>query len=286
MDVIREFDPWDGELCTCPDKYSLNPYTGCGHRCIYCYSTYIPDFFEPRRKENIVERVKRDLKKIPEGSLISLSNSSDPYLPMDKEYEDTRRCLEVLKENSMKVLIVTKGVHVTRDIDLLKSMDAAVTVSICTLKEEIKEKLEPNTPSPEKRLELVKQLAKEEIPVGIRFDPIFPDLTEDEISDIVQEAKEAGAQHIVSSTFKPRGDSWKRFKLAFPKVTNEVEDLYFKKGEKIDNSWYLLKEKRKEILEKVAEECERYDLFFATCREGFSSLTTSSSCDGSHLILK
>ncbi|MBS3816223.1 MAG: radical SAM protein [Candidatus Thermoplasmatota archaeon] len=284
MDVIREFDPWDGEMCTCPDKYSLNPYTGCGHRCIYCYATYIPNFFEPRRKKDIVDRVEKDLQKIPKGSLISLSNSSDPYLPMDKEHKDTRECLKVLKEHEMRVLIVTKGVHVERDIDILKEMDAAVTVSICTLKEEIKEKLEPNTPSGQERLDLVETLAEEDIPVGVRFDPIFPKVTEEEIPTVVEEVSERGAEHIVSSTFKARGDSWKRFKLAFPDVAKELEELYFEEGKKIDNSYYLPREMRMNILKKVAKECEEYEISFATCREGLPALTTSKSCDGSHLI--
>ncbi|MBS3790231.1 MAG: radical SAM protein [Candidatus Thermoplasmatota archaeon] len=284
MDVIRKFDPWDGELCTCPEKYSLNPYTGCGHRCIYCYSTYIPNFFESRRKKDIVDRVKKDLQKIPKGSLVSLSNSSDPYLPMDRKYEDTRRCLEALKDGRMKVLVVTKGVHLKRDIDILKEMDAAVTISICTLKDEIKQKLEPNAPTGQKRLDLVKSLSKEDIPVGIRFDPIFPYLTEDEIPRIVEKANEAGAEHIVSSTFKARGDSWKRFKLGFPDTAKKLKELYFEKGEKIDNSYYLPEGKRKEILGKVAEECEEHGIPFATCREGLPTLTTSQSCDGSHLM--
>ncbi|MFW6048428.1 MAG: radical SAM protein [Candidatus Natronoplasma sp.] len=284
MDVVRKFDPWDGELCTCPDKYSLNPYTGCGHRCIYCYSTYIPNFYEPRRKKDIVERVKKDLQKIPEGSLVSLSNSSDPYLPLDREYEDTRRCLKALEDEGMKVLIVTKGVHLKRDIDILKEMDAAMTVSICTLKDELKKKLEPNAPSGHERLSLVETLVEEGIPVGVRLDPIFPHLTEDEIPRIVKKASEAGAEHIVSSSFKARGDSWKRFKFAFPETAKKLEELYFEKGEKIDNSYYLPKEERKAILGKVAEECEEHGIPFATCREALPTLTTSHSCDGSHLM--
>ena len=283
MDVIREFDPWDGKLCTCPDKYSLNPYTGCGHRCIYCYSTYIPNFFEPRRKKNVVERVKRDLQKLPKGSLISLSNSSDPYLPMDKKYEDTRRCLDVLKEEEMQVLIVTKGVHLKRDIDIMKEMEAAVTISLCTLKEEIMQKLEPNAPTTQERLDLIETLSEEGIPVGVRLDPIFPNLTEDEIPRIVNKASEAGAQHIVSSTFKARGDSWNRFKREFPDVSDDLEDLYFEKGERIDNSYYIPEQKRKEILERVSKDCKKHGLTFATCREGLPVLTTSDSCDCSHL---
>ncbi len=284
MDVIREFDPWDSEMCTCPDKYSLNPYTGCGHRCIYCYATYIPNFFEPRRKEDIVDRVEKDVQKLPKGSLISLSNSSDPYLPMDKEHMDTKECLKVLRDHEIRVLIVTKGVHGERDIDILKEMEAAVTVSICTLREEIKEKLEPNAPSGQERLDLVETLAEEDIPVGVRFDPIFPEITEEEIPEIVKKISEAGAEHIVSSTFKARGDSWKRFKLAFPDTAADLEELYFEKGEKIDNSYYLSEEKRMNILKRVAKKCEEYGISFATCREGLSGLTTADSCDGSHLI--
>ncbi len=284
MQVIREFDPWDGELCTCPDKYSLNPYTGCDHRCIYCYATYIPNFFRPRRKKDLVERVQKDLEKIPEGSLISLSNSSDPYLKMDKKYKDTRRCLKVLKKNGMKILIVTKGVHVKRDIDILKRADCTVTISLCTLDEEVKKKLEPNALSTRKRLELVESLSKKGISVGVRFDPIFPQLTESEINRVVKKVNEAGAEHVVSSTFKPRGDSWKRIELAFPEVADDVEKLYFEEGKKIDNSYYLPKEKRKEILGKVAKECEKNEIPFASCREGLATLTTSESCDGSHLF--
>ncbi len=284
MDVINEFDPWDSEMCTCPEKYSLNPYTGCGHRCIYCYSTYIPNFFEPRRKKNVVERVKKDVKKIPEGSLISISNSSDPYIPKDEEHGDTREILKILKKEDMKVLVVTKGVHVRRDIDVLKKMHSAVTISISTLKEDIQEKLEPNAPSPRTRLDLVKSLAVEGISVGVRFDPIFPELTESEIPRVVRKVEEAGAEHIVSSTFKPRGDSWKRFKLAFPEIAEDLEELYFEEGEKIDNSYYVPEEKRKEILGTVAKECEENDIPFATCREDLPSLKTSASCDGSHLL--
>ncbi len=284
MEVIREFDPWDSEMCTCPDKYSLNPYTGCDHRCIYCYATYIPNFFQPRRKKDLVECVQKDLKKIPEGSLISLSNSSDPYLKMDKEYKDTRRCLKVLKKNGMKILVVTKGVHVKRDIDILKRTDSAVTISLCTLDEEVKKKLEPNAPSPEKRLETIEYLVREGIPAGVRFDPIFPELTEEEIPEMVEKISETGVEHVISSTFKPRRDSWKRFKLAFPDLADDLEELYFEKGKKIDNSYYLLREKRANILKKVSRECEKHGIFFSTCREGLLELTTSDSCDGSHLI--
>ncbi|ODA45213.1 Radical SAM domain protein [Thermodesulfovibrio sp. N1] len=92
---LRFFDPWKSKLCSCPSKYSLNPYTGCAHGCIYCYaSSYIKNFFNCRTKPNLLEDLKRQIKKISKDSLISLSNTSDPYPPIEKELKITRECLK------------------------------------------------------------------------------------------------------------------------------------------------------------------------------------------------
>ncbi|KXB00992.1 radical SAM protein [candidate division MSBL1 archaeon SCGC-AAA259O05] len=284
MEVVNEFDPWGGELCTCPNKYSLNPYTGCGHRCIYCYATYIPNFFRPRRKKNLVERIERDLERIPSGSIISLSNSSDPYTPMDEEHQDTRNCLEAMKGYNLRILLVTKSDLVLRDMDLLRDLKSAVTLTITALKKEVHRKLEPNAPSPHKRLEAMRELEKEGIPTGLRLDPIFPELTGEESGEIIEKAEKAGVRHVVTSTFKPRKDGWNRFRKAFPDTAERVKPLYFQSGEKIGNSWYLPEKIRKRVVEKVKEECLERGIDFATCREGFSEMRTAGSCDGSHLI--
>ncbi len=284
MEVVNKFDPWEGELCTCPEKYSLNPYTGCGHRCIYCYATYIPNFFKPRRKKNLIERVEKDFERPPPGSIISLSNSSDPYTPMDKKYKNTRKCLKTLKRHDLRIIIVTKSNLVLRDIDLLKELNVAVTFTITALEEEIYRRLEPNAPSPMKRLEAIEKLEEAGIPTGLRLDPIFPELTVEESRKIVREAVEAGVRHVVTSTFKPRRDGWNRFKEAFPRVAKKLKSLYFELGEKIDNSWYLPAKIRKHMVEAVKSECIEQGVDFATCREGFAEIKTSNSCDGSHLI--
>jgi len=172
-----------------------------------------------------------------------------------------------------------------RDIDLLKKLKCAVTITITTFKREILKKLEPKAPNSEERLKALKILSENKIPTGLRLDPIFPYLNDDEIEEIVKKAKEAGVLHIVASTFKPRFDSWKRFERTFPKVAKRLRPLYFKKGEKIKNSFYLLKEIRKKLMERVFKACQKYKISFATCRENFPDLKTSKSCDGSHLII-
>ena len=283
MDIIRPFDPWRGKLCTCPDKYSLNPYTGCGHGCIYCYATYIPNFYKPRRKKDLLKRIKKDLEKTPSGSLLSISNSSDPYVPMDKKYEDIRKCLQLLRNYDFRVLLITKSDLVLRDIDIIKDLHSAVTFTITTLEKEVYSKLEPNAPEPEKRLQAIKELNKAGIPTGLRLDPIFPQLNDKEIEEIVKKANDARVKHIVTSTFKPRYDGWRRFERAFPEVAKNLKPLYFKQGEKISNAWYLPREIRESLMLKVRKECLKYDIPFATCREGLG-MNTSKSCDGSHLI--
>jgi DNA repair photolyase len=282
-DVIRKFDPWRSNICTCPDKYSFNPYTGCGHGCIYCYATYIPNFYHPRRKKDLMKRTRRDLEKIPSGSIISISNSSDPYIPMDQKYKDTRKCLQLFRDYNLRILIITKSDLVLRDIDLLQKLNAAVTFTITTLEEDIYRKLEPQAPEPEKRLNAIKELTQAGIPTGVRLDPVFLYLTDKEIEKIVKEAKKAGAKHIVTSTFKPKYDGWKRFQKAFPENAENLKSLYFKEGERIGNAWYLPIEIRRNLMSRVKKECLKYNITFATCREGFE-MNVSETCDGSHLI--
>lgn len=280
---LRPFDPWQSEFCTCPPKYSLNPYTGCAHGCIYCYaSSYIKDFFRCREKQSLVETLRREIKKISPKTLISMCNTSDPYPPMEREKNVTRKCLEIFKKYEMKVLIITKSDLVCRDIDLMKDMQTAVTITITTFKHY--NKLEPNAPNPFQRLKALEKLSKEGILTGLRLDPIIPMINEEEIEDILNSAKSVGIRHITVSTFKPRRDSWKRLIDIFPEKREQFEDLYLQKGQKFGNSVYLNHQERENIITKVRDICKSLNLTFATCRESLSQYNTADSCDGSHLI--
>ncbi|WP_353683864.1 radical SAM protein [Thermodesulfovibrio sp. 3907-1M] len=280
---LRPFDPWKSELCTCPPKYSLNPYTGCSHGCLYCYaSSYIKDFFHLREKKNLIASLKREIEKIPENSLISLCNTSDPYPPVEKIKKFTRKCLEIFKEHHMRVIIITKSDVVLRDIDLLREMPSCVTFTITSLKHD--RKLEPNAPSSFDRFKAVERLSKEGIPAGLRLDPIIPMLNEDEVERILKEAKNCGVRHVTASTFKPRWDSWKRIVKAFPEVAEKIKSLYFRDGTKISNSLYLPESLRKDLMIKVRKICDSLSLTFSSCRESFPELSNAASCDGSHLI--
>lgn len=281
MEVIKPFDPWEGTMCTCRNKYSLNPYTGCSHRCIYCYITsYIPHAFNCRPKKDILRRVQKDLKKV-DKKVISMSNSSDPYPSMERKKKLTRGVLRLLCKNQHPTLIITKSDIVARDIDILNAMPSAVMFSLTTLSDAYK-KLEPKAPPPRKRLEALKKLRKEGIPAGIRLDPLIPVLSLD-IDKVVKSAAEAGALHVTTSTFKPRPDAWKRFENTFPKIARKTKRLYFEEGERIQGSRYLPKNIRLDMLNHVKELVLENGMTFGVCREGLN-LTKAESCDGSHLL--
>ncbi len=283
LEVIRRFDPWSDSWCTCPKKYSLNPYTGCAHRCVYCYITsYIPRAFECRPKRNLLERVERDIRKIEKGVHVSMSNSSDPYPPLEAELRLTRGCLELFQKNAIPVQIITKSDLVVRDLEILKNMCCVVSFTITTMDERVRRKLEPGAPPSEKRLQAMRELAELGIAVTLRLDPVFPVLNEGEVEEIVEAAVSAGALHVTTSTFKPRADGWKRFSQVFPRVAEQIRDLYFVEGFRRHNAFYLPDNERRRLLEMVAKACQRNRVSVAFCREGIKF--KAPSCDGSHLL--
>jgi len=283
--VIRLFDPWKSSLCTCPVKYSFDPYTGCSHRCLYCYaSSYIKEFYNCRPKKNLIEIVRKDLEKLPKNAIISMSNSSDPYPRLEKELRLTGRCIEQFKKHSVRLLVITKSDMVVRDIDLLREIGAAVTITVTTLDDSLARKIEPSAPPPSRRIQALAKLSEEGVNTGLRLDPLIPLVNDYGFKELLIEARDVGVKHVVSSTFKPRFDSWKRIIQAFPELEEPLKKLYIIKGEKIGGSIYLEKSIRFKMMREVAEECAKLGLPFATCREGFPELHTSPTCDGSHLI--
>jgi DNA repair photolyase len=282
--ILRNFDPWKSPLCTCPPKLSLNPYTGCSHGCLYCYaSSYIPRFQECRPKKGLLRRLSRELTKADPNTIVTLSNSSDPYPPLEEGLKLTRGCLQLLKDCGRSAQVVTKSDIVKRDADILKEMPSAVSITITTLSDDIARRLESNAPLPKRRLEAIKVLRGKGIPVSARLDPIIPGINDFEIEELVSAVAQAGAMHVTSSTYKARPDSWKRMCRAFSEEMQTLGQL-FDQGSRIGGSRYLPAQMRKRLMTAVwqASTCE--GLTFSCCREGLA-FRGSPSCDGTHLLI-
>ncbi len=281
MKVITVFDPWKSKLCSCPPKYSVSAYVGCGHKCLYCYaSSYIVKFFSPRPKKNFLKELKKDVSNLPKNSYITIANSSDPYLPLEKELKLTQNTLNILKNYDIKLMLVTKSSLILRDLEILKEFkQLVVSMSITTLKRKIAKILEPSAPLPLERLKTMEKLSKY-INVVCRVDPIIPYLNTGEIKKIVKNVKDAGARQIIVSTYKAKPDNFKRMIKSFPQFKDKWIKLYTIEGEKIGGYTYLPLNLRKKLIEEVKEVVYHEGLDFSSCREGLSYFNTKI-CDGS-----
>jgi DNA repair photolyase len=284
MSLLTPFDPWKNPLCTCPKKFSLSPYTGCGHGCLYCYaSSYIRHFAAARPKKDFLARLKKEIVKIPSGSIIAMANSSDPYQPLEGKEGLTRKTLEILKNYDLKINIVTKSSLVLRDTDILKGVKKIlISISFTTLDEKLAKKLEPGASSPAERIEAVKKLSLS-MPVAARLDPLIYPLTTPRIKETIKKIKQAGAKQIITSTYKAKPDNLKRMLKFFPDYQTVWKKFYLEKGERKNGYIYLPPKIRKELIEKARNWALSQNLEFSSCREGLESLNTAA-CDGSSLF--
>ena len=280
--ILRPFDPWKCLLCTCPAKLSLNPYTGCPHGCLYCYAaSYIPRFSQCRPKADLLKRLAREAARISPGTLVALSNSSDPYPPLETDLRLTRGCLQILKDRDLSVQVVTKSHLVAEDAEILAGMSACMAITLTTLKDGVCRRLEPGAPLPGRRLDAMARLAKRGIAVSARIDPIIPGINDAEIEDLVIAACQAGAGHITSSTYKARPGSMGRIISAFPEEGEALKSL-FQRGSRIAGSSYLPADVRSDLMQQVRAKAIRGNVTFSSCREGMAT-QPGINCDGSHL---
>jgi DNA repair photolyase len=191
-----------------PFVFSLNPYRGCEHGCIYCYARPSHEYlgfsagldFETKImvKSNAPELLRQALRKkswVPQ--MVALSGNTDCYQPIERKLRLTRKCLEVFRDFRNPAGIITKNALVLRDLDILEEMARLgivhVMISITSLDPDLIRVMEPRTSTPVMRLQAIEELAKRGIPVGVNAAPIIPGLTDEEIPAILREASSRGA---------------------------------------------------------------------------------------------
>lgn len=188
---------------------SMNPYRGCAHGCPYCFARPTHAYlnlspgldFETRLfyKANAAEIFERELrhpKYVCEP--ITVGVNTDAYQPIEREYRVTRSLLEVAQRFRQPLYLITKGATLMeRDLDILGEMGranlVAVTVSVTSLDDDLKRRLEPRTASPAARLRLIRKLADAGVPVSVNVAPVIPALTDGELEKILEAARDAGA---------------------------------------------------------------------------------------------
>jgi DNA repair photolyase len=190
-------------------EYSINPYRGCEHGCIYCYARPSHAYMGLSSGIDFETKLfyKADVRKVLEAELarpryvckpIMLGSNTDPYQPAERKLEVTRTILTVLAAARHPVSIITKGVGITRDLDILREMAqhrlVSVAISVTTLDAEIKRTLEPRAAAPQARLKVIRALTDAGVPVGVMVAPVVPAITDHEMETILDAAATAGAK--------------------------------------------------------------------------------------------
>ena len=191
-----------------PFRYSLNPYRGCEHGCVYCFARPTHSYlglspgldFETRlfAKVNAPLLLTKELSRPAyQPDIISLGIITDAFPPCEREYKLTRQCLEIMSAFNQPVGLITKSALIERDIDILQSMAKRNLVHVCismtTLDHQVSRYLEPRTTAPTRRLLTIKRLAEAGIPVGINVAPVIPFLTDHELETLLEAGRDMGA---------------------------------------------------------------------------------------------
>lgn len=203
-----------------PFDWNMNPYQGCEHGCIYCYARNTFEYwgysagldFEQKIliKENAASLLKKFLQAPSwKAEVISLSGNTDCYQPAEKKFKLTQELLKVCNQFNQPVSIITKNAGILRDLPLLQEMAAkhivSVMMTVTTLDESLRLKMEPRTATGYKRIQAIEKLAKHGIPVGVMIAPIIPGLNDHEVPQILHSAHSAGASRARHTIIRLEG---------------------------------------------------------------------------------
>ncbi|HEV8513069.1 MAG TPA: PA0069 family radical SAM protein [Cyclobacteriaceae bacterium] len=229
--------------------YSMNPYQGCEHGCIYCYARNTHEYYGFSAGLDFESKiiVKKNAPQILEQQLLSknwnaspimLSGNTDCYQPLERKLQITRQILQVLARYRHPVGLISKNSLITRDIDILQDLASDrlvhVMISITSLNEDLRRVMEPRTASSIKRLKTVEELSKANIPVGIMNAPLIPGLNHHEIPQILKAAADHGALTAGMTIVRLNGsigkifEDWlrKNFPDRFEKVWNQICSMH------------------------------------------------------------
>jgi len=252
------------------NNYNMNIYKGCSHGCIYCDSRsecyHVENFDKVRAKENALTLIHRDLKSKRKIGVIGTGAMSDPYNPIEKEYELTRGALKLINSFGFGISIATKSNLVTRDIDILKKIrqhsPTLIKLTITTCDDVLCKKIEPNVAVSSQRFSALKQLAENNIFAGILLMPVLPFIEDnaENISGIIRLASENGAKFIYPAfgvTLRQNQRDWYYRKLdeIFPNLKEKYARQY-------GNSYECHSPSSNELWQLMKSECERLGMLY------------------------
>lgn len=260
-------------------SYSMNPYAGCEHGCIYCYARNVHEYwgysagldFERKIivKKNAAQLLRKQLMHPKWECLpIMLSGNTDCYQPAEQKYRLTRALLEVCNDFNQPVGILTKNSWIIKDKDILQKLAAknlvSAMVSITSFDEDLRRVMEPRTTTAKQRLKVISELSSAGIPTGVMLGPMIPGLNEHEMQRIMKEASNAGATFTAYTFIRLNGaikflfHDWlqKNFPDRADKVWHMIEDSH--NGQVNDTRWGARMRGEGNIAAIVAQQYKKY----------------------------
>jgi DNA repair photolyase len=250
------------------EDYCLNPYVGCAHNCLYCYAEYLTRKFTTHKepwgefidvKINAPQVLIKEVLRKPKGSVF-ISSLTDPYQPIEKKYELTRKCLEILLRNNFSVWIQTKSALVTRDVDLLKKFKekSEVCFTITNLEKEVKERFEPFSSSNEEKFKAIENLKSNEIKTSVFFGPVLPFFSDKNLEVFIKNLKELEIDCLWIDRLNLKPGLWEKLekvlKENYPNLLACWRKILF------ENFPYY-----SELKQKIVNLCEKYKIKYKFC---------------------
>lgn len=223
--------------------YSVNPYQGCEHGCVYCYARNSHEYrgfcagldFERKIlvKKDIVRLLEKEFnKKTYSPSTIVLSGNTDCYQPIERKLKLTRGLLELMLQYRHPVSLITKNALILRDLDVLQALAkwdlVQVAITINSLDEKLRQKLEPRTVTAKKRLQVIRELHEAGIPVRLMCAPIIPGLNQQDIPKLIEAAAQHGASDVSYTIVRLNG-------AIGPLFTDWIQEAYPERAQKVLN---------------------------------------------------
>lgn len=282
-------------------SYSMNPYAGCEHGCIYCYARNVHEYWgysaglDFERKIIVKKNAPQLLRKFlmhPKWQCIPimLSGNTDCYQPAEQIYRLTRGLLEVCNEFNQPVGILTKNSWILKDKDVLQEMAkkrlVSAMVSITSFNEDLRRTMEPRTTTAKQKLKVINELSSAGVRMGVMMGPMIPGLNEHEMQRIMKAARDNGATFTAYTFIRLNGaikflfHDWlyKNFPDRADKVWHLVEQSH--DGKVNDTRWGVRMRGEGNIAQMVAQQYKKYGKLYGMNAEEWSLDTTQFRVPG------
>ena len=241
-------------------SYSINPYTGCAHGCIYCYARFMCRYGghlgEPWGsfvdvKINSPQVSRKDLSKNQKGRIF-LSSVTDPYQPLESRYLLTQKILQAIKDFNYPVSLFTKSSLAQRDLKIISQIKDAEFWASISLLEKDRRILEPNASPIEERLKTLKLFSEAGVPAYAFLGPILPEITTRNLLELFAKFREAGVKGMTVDRLNIKCGNLqpilKAIKEHYPGLLPRYQELFIRGG---DSQYYR---NLKPQIEKAAKE--------------------------------